>query len=337
MTKQRKKSKKKQQSTGTSVYDDVFRTLLNDCPRFIIPVINEAFHTHYPITQKIRLLNNELYTAGSNKKSRRKTNRRSTDAQIQFADLGNKLFHIECQSTPDGTMIVRMFEYDTAIAINKSRMENGRLIIDYPKSAVLYLREISDLPDTLDILIRTSEGELTHRIPVIKTQHYTIDEIFEKQLYFLIPFYLFHFEKEFESMEQNPQNLQKLTDTYTEILNQLNKLQETDQSISFLEKITIKDLSRAVARQLTHGDYPFVQEEVNNIMGGKILEYESKTAYTQGIKVGEKRGERRGEKRGEEKLRQLINALLLDGRNDDLQLALNDSKFLQQLYKEYKI
>ncbi|MGN0483020.1 MAG: hypothetical protein ACI4HI_05675 [Lachnospiraceae bacterium] len=62
-------------------------------------------------------------------------------------------------------------------------------------------------------------------------------------------------------MAQDPQNLQKLTDTYTEILNQLNKLQETEQSISFLEKITIKDLSRAVARQLTHGDYPFVQEE----------------------------------------------------------------------------
>ena len=30
-------------------YDDVFRTLLNDCPDLIIPVLNEAFGTSFII------------------------------------------------------------------------------------------------------------------------------------------------------------------------------------------------------------------------------------------------------------------------------------------------
>lgn len=28
-------------------YDDAFRTLLNDCPQLILPVLNDTFHEHY--------------------------------------------------------------------------------------------------------------------------------------------------------------------------------------------------------------------------------------------------------------------------------------------------
>ena len=28
-------------------YDDVFRTLLNDCSNLIVPVVNEIFHENY--------------------------------------------------------------------------------------------------------------------------------------------------------------------------------------------------------------------------------------------------------------------------------------------------
>lgn len=34
-------------------YDDVFRTLLNDCSELIIPVINEMFGEHYTGKEKI--------------------------------------------------------------------------------------------------------------------------------------------------------------------------------------------------------------------------------------------------------------------------------------------
>ncbi|MDE7308944.1 MAG: hypothetical protein K2N61_09860 [Lachnospiraceae bacterium] len=42
-------------------YDDVFRTLLNDCSSLIIPIINEVFHEHYSGQEKIIFSPNEHF------------------------------------------------------------------------------------------------------------------------------------------------------------------------------------------------------------------------------------------------------------------------------------
>ena len=42
-------------------YDDVFRTLLNDCSSLIIPVINEVFGEHYTGKEKIVFAPNEHF------------------------------------------------------------------------------------------------------------------------------------------------------------------------------------------------------------------------------------------------------------------------------------
>lgn len=45
-------------------YDDVFRTLLNDCSRLIIPVINEIFEEHYKGNETVQFYPNEHYING---------------------------------------------------------------------------------------------------------------------------------------------------------------------------------------------------------------------------------------------------------------------------------
>lgn len=56
-------------------YDDVFRTLLNDCSSLIIPVINEVFGEHYSGQEKIVFSPNEhfLKMRHTNPKSRYST------------------------------------------------------------------------------------------------------------------------------------------------------------------------------------------------------------------------------------------------------------------------
>lgn len=44
-------------SVTSTPYDDVFRTLLNDCSSLIIPVINEIFCKHYAGKMKFFLKN----------------------------------------------------------------------------------------------------------------------------------------------------------------------------------------------------------------------------------------------------------------------------------------
>ena len=49
-------------STITSTpYDDVFKTLLNDCTKLIIPVINEIFGEHYTGNEPISDSRNEHF------------------------------------------------------------------------------------------------------------------------------------------------------------------------------------------------------------------------------------------------------------------------------------
>lgn len=46
-------------------YDDVFRTLLNDCPGLILPVVNEVFHENYTGNEKIVFSQNECWKSVS--------------------------------------------------------------------------------------------------------------------------------------------------------------------------------------------------------------------------------------------------------------------------------
>ena len=42
-------------------YDDVYRTLLNDCTSLIIPVVNEVLQKQHGEEEEIIILNNEFY------------------------------------------------------------------------------------------------------------------------------------------------------------------------------------------------------------------------------------------------------------------------------------
>lgn len=48
-------------SFANTPYDDVFRTLLNDCSSLIIPLINEVFGEHYTGKERIVFSQNEHF------------------------------------------------------------------------------------------------------------------------------------------------------------------------------------------------------------------------------------------------------------------------------------
>ena len=46
-----------QESTNT-IFDDVFRTIVEKMPRLVIPLINEVFGTDYSVDEKVTLMAN---------------------------------------------------------------------------------------------------------------------------------------------------------------------------------------------------------------------------------------------------------------------------------------
>ena len=269
-------------------YDDVFRTLLNDCSPLIIPVINEIFGEHYSGQEKIIFSPNEhfLNRQGGNEEER------VTDSSFKIEGKETKKYHLECQSSTDNSMVVRFFEYDTQIALDEGQIRGNILTVTLPHSAVLFLRHHTSTPDTLKIRVVTPGGTIEYDIYVMKSQQYTLKDIFQKNLLLLIPFYIFSHETRFKEYEKDETKLRMLQNEYEQIKNKLEEL--TSQGIiSEYTRCTIIDMSNKVLEHIA-AKYNSVKEGVKAVMGGKVLEYEAKTIKKEGIKEGIKQGIEQG-------------------------------------------
>lgn len=297
--------------TGTP-YDDVFGTLLNDCTSLIIPVVNEVFGEHYRGDEPVEFLINEHFINLRDTDTKEKI----TDSCFRIRGAVDKKYHIECQSKTDNSMMIRMFEYDSQIALDDGKVVEGKLIVTFPNSAVLYLRHNQNTPDALTVEINTPGGSIHYDIPVLKTQTYTINEIFDKNLLFLIPFYIFSHESRFKEYEEDEEKLQELSREYADIMKRLEDLC-TEGKISEYVKCTLVDMSKKVIKNIA-ARYAKVRKGVTAVMGGKVLEYEAKTILQDGIKKGKREGIREGIREG---MRKGYIELIKDGLLDIAEAA----------------
>lgn len=281
-------------SVGTP-YDDVFRTLLNDCSRLIVPVINEVFGESYSGKEEIVFSKESHFL---NKQDGR-TDERITDTSFAIMGKENRKYHLECQSSTDSSMLVRFFEYDTQIALDEGKISDHVLTVTFPHSAVLYLRCSAVTPDRMKIRMITPGGNVQYDVYVMKLHSYTIEGIFEKNLLFLIPFYIFSHEHLFGEYVRDASKLNSLIREYSEIRNRLEDLLN-QRLISEYTKCIIIEMSNRVLENIA-GKYESVREGVRTVMGGRVLEYEAKTIWNEGLKEGMEKGLEKGEEKGIEK------------------------------------
>ena len=245
---------------NSTIFDDVFRTMLEKMPQLIIPLINEVFGTDYPGDISIVQRRNEHYT---------RNGAIITDSHLFIAD---KIYHIECQSTSDSTMIIRMIEYDFAAALEFAEKENGKYRIYFPQSCVLYLRGKNG-PDFLEMELVMPEGQsMNYRVPVVRVERYTSDMIFQKKLLFLLPFYIIRYEKQVKEIDEDDAIFQGLMEEYRVIEEKLEK-----ELLDEGKEKQYRDLIELIDRI---ADYIFkessrVKKGIGEIMGGQVLELES--------------------------------------------------------------
>lgn len=151
----------------------------------------------------------------------------------------------------------------------------------FPNTAVLYLRNYKKTPDKMKYVIVTPGGTVKYDIPLMKVQNYTLDDIFEKRLLLLIPFYIFSHEKNFPEYNSNEQKLAKLKSEYRYILERLDEL-EQQGVIGAFDKRTIIDLSGDVIKENAR-KFENVQKVVGDMMRGALIETSARTILSQGI------------------------------------------------------
>ena len=194
---------------------------------------------------------------------------------------------------------------------------------------------------------------MAYEIPVVKVQDYGLEEIFEKRLLFILPYYFLRYQ--LELLERDVDARLELRHTYQDIFQRLSLLEQGGEITEFTRQ-SLKAMIDKVAMFRT-GKYAGVKKEVEEIMGGQILNYEAKDIRNSGIREGKKLGiaegisigkeagrqegisigKETGRQEGESLALRLIQLLIQQGRTDDVTRASTDPEARQQLYREFHL
>lgn len=298
----------------------MFRTLLEKMPELAVPLINEVFGTSYPEDIEIIQKRNEHQT---------KQGEIITGSHLLIAD---KAYHIECQSTHDSSMVIRMIEYDFSISLESMRLEDGKYQMYFPHSCILYLRGNQERK-LLSVEMIMPDGSVTeYKIPAIYVGHYTKDEILQKQLFFLLPFYIMRYEE--KTLDADHPELQKMLEEYREIEKWLEEefLEEEKEKI-------YRDLIELIIRIAGYilKDQEEARKGLGDVMGGKVLELESDKLIQEGVKRGLMQGRTQGLEQG---IAKNVRTLLHKGKTveevaDLLDLTVEYVKKIQKEMPKY--
>ena len=305
-------------------YDDAFRTMAVKCDDLLLPFLNYTFGEHYDSTACIvRGCNEHLIDRGVEVNEKR-----ITDSLVQVSMNGiTKKYHTECESSPDdGTILIRMFEYDAQIALEERTFENYTLNVRFPHTSVLFLRSRGRMPEEMTVNISTPGGRCSYPVKVVCVNNYSLDEIFEKELYFLLPFYLFTKEKELPQIELDSAQADALIQEYEVMLTRLDKLVENNILSAFSRGVIIK-LIKEVNEKLTN-KYVNINRRVGDYMGGRVLDLDIIRAHDSGIAEGRQEGRAEGyEKRAICDIKNLMKNMKLTAEQAMEALGIDKSEF----------
>ena len=265
----------------SDIYDGAFRTIINDCKQFVLPFINEVFGEAYDGTELIEFHPNEHFIDQLEEPDKR----RITDTNFSVIGRQIKKYHLECDSSK---ILIRLFEYDTQIALDEGEVGVDEIKVTFPHTAVLYLRDTKKTPDKMLVQIEVPGDSAQYYVPIAKIVKYSIDEIFQKKLYILIPFYIFTYEAEFDEYNTDKEKLAELHGQYQLIIDRLSELVEKEEITAF-DKKTIVDITDDVVRELTK-KYTKLQKEVGDLMSGAMLETEARRFRDEYLQVGVSQG-----------------------------------------------
>ena len=298
--KQEKKMREQEETifrrdAGATPFDDAFKTEVARLREFLVPLINELYGSEIDASLvEITREANEHYMMADTDEDSTDIPHRLTDSCLR---IEGKLYHVECQSTEDGDILLRLVEYNMQIGLENVAYEGAdNLVVEMPQSSLLKLR--SGTPDGMKrslsrITYRHNDQEIRMEVPVLHVQAYTPEEIYEKNLYFLIPFYSMRYEKAFDRIARDPLETKEECDKiYRELCAWFQRLEDAYESgeITEDEGRKLAELSRVILNHITRKLAHETAERMVDTVGGKVLELQEDRWLKQGREEGMKQG-----------------------------------------------
>ena len=165
------------------VYDSVFKTMAQKMPQLLAPFVAEVFGLKGLEGKRAEPMPTGFQLP-----------RRRIDADAVFR-LGGSTFHLECQSSRDPSMGLRMLEYDFAIALADARSRGTTGAVAFPRSAVFYP---AGAPRGLEVAVEGlgfADNSLAYAPAVVDAGAFSLDYLVDAGLWLVVPFYLARYER----------------------------------------------------------------------------------------------------------------------------------------------
>ena len=229
-------------------------------------------------------------------------------------------YHIEFQMKPDGDMVIRMFKYDIAQALERRRLEghkDDKIVLQLAKSLVIHFEKSDTIPDeyTLEIVFPDNSTH-EYKVGVMKFWEYNEQDLIDKKLYNLLPLQSFRLRSDFDNIWKNDDEgvkreiSEKIAEASEKIIGILKQ-----QYIE--EQFSLQDLDK-----LSTAHYHLTRHLENrygcNTNVSKGIETMIKTFLNKNLEERERRAEERGEKRGKNEAKiETAMKMLLDNKPID--------------------
>lgn len=192
-------------------------------------------------------------------------------------------------------------------------------MIRLQNSGLRYLRSNSQTPKAFNYrLILPGGVEAVYQIPIIKNLDYTLEEIFEKKLYMLLPYYFIRYERLFNEMTKTENDGQVGTEPDNVVDSDENA---SDENLANQLESDMKMLYNELNQQVQAGELAgyemellyqlicnvniqvfrnrtIMVERMGKIMGGQVLEFDWDIEYRRQMSVAEEQGLEKGLEKG---------------------------------------
>lgn len=173
-----------------NLFDSTFKKILTLSSKAVVNMINGLFDMSYdPDTSTVSY----HWTESVKDDNSMSTTLADTILVINDSDA----YHIEAQMIKDETIVFRVFSYGAGYA-DKTRTilhdENNQYLyrIRFPEPCVIYLSNVpKSVPDTYSLLVDFGhDRETNYEVPVVKLANCSAEEINNRKMVILIPFFL---------------------------------------------------------------------------------------------------------------------------------------------------
>lgn len=305
--------------TNEQTYDSALASMVSKLKNYVVPLVNEVFGEQFTKDADVALRNNKHVLHRTDNTLDRRDSDLVVELTEMIGELVKKVYMFECEAWYDKSIVLRIAEYGSSVAIETAEVTDEEVVLKIPNSAVIFLHPKGKIPKVMKITYRGPNGsEMSYGVPSLQIKDYSIDELFEKKLLILLPFYLFRFANEFDEMEENAERRREVNEALRDINQRLEKLLD-EKGIDAFQKMTIQSLLKRVSDRLV-ARYENLKKEVDDIMSGAI-------ARTRADEILEQ---------GQNNTLALFSFLFDHGRTEDAQKASKDPGFFKKLLAEYE-